>query len=362
MIKRACTILGVLLLLSCSLPASTLADFKMTAPGYSLQFPRDHGSHPEYPTEWWYFTGHLEDAGGAAFGFELTFFRVGINPPEVQKKTSWHTPSLYIAHAAVTDDSGKRFFFDEKTSRPALGRAGAEEGRLSVWLHDWRAEMKGEEIQLSFAAEDRDGKGPFSLSLVVAPQKKVVLHGENGFSRKGAKRGEASYYSSFTRLQGSGVLTLDGSEQRVSAEAWMDHEFMSYAVDDTEIGWDWFAIQLDDGSEVMVYHLRRDGEVSEEFSKGTFIASDGSSHLLRKKEYTIDALGSWKSPHTGIEYPAGWRIRIPSRNLDLEITPTVKDQELRVEGSTGASYWEGRCTVSGESVSGNAYVELVGYR
>lgn len=360
MSRPVCAFFSLLLLFTA--PGDSIAepDFAAVSEHYRFKFPRSHGAHPEYATEWWYFTGHLQAASGESFGFELTFFRVGVNPT-VSSRSKWAVQSLYLAHFAVTVDRQNEFIYSERTSRDNFGRAGASAESLMVWIGDWRAEMQGESIELK-AAADRA-----SLSLKVAPEKPPVLHGENGISRKASGAADASYYSSLTRLRGSGTIAVDGRQYRItSASAWMDHEVTSSSLARGVEGWDWFALQLDTGEELMLYQLRRqDGTISK-YSSGTFVAKDGSTTHLKHGDFTIEVLGHWKSKATSITYPARWRLRVPARGIDLEAAPTVADQELQTAASTGVTYWEGRATaagvVAGRPARADAYIELVGYR
>lgn len=333
--------------------------FRQVVPGRELVFPRDHGAHPHYKTEWWYFVGHLAAETGETYGYELTFFRVGIRP-EKQGESRWETDSIYLTHLALTDDSGERFFHDERSSRGVFGQAGAVRGRLEVWNGDWRAELSAELLTLRAATKD------FDLQLNLIPRKPLVLQGEQGFSRKGPELGQASYYSSFTRLVGTGQLQLAGEADRpVSALGWMDHEVTSEELPEGVVGWDWFAIQLNNDEELMLYQLRTEGGGIGEFSKGTHVPASAPSRTLTKDEYTLEPLDTWTSDTTGITYPSGWRVRVPGLGYDLKVLPTLKEQELITTASTGVVYWEGRCLVSGtrngRPILGQAYVELTGY-
>lgn len=333
--------------------------FRQALGDYSLHYPQDHGAHPDYATEWWYFTGHLRSKE-RMFGFELVFFRVGVSP-ELQSKSAWAVESLYLAHFAITDDKQARFFHSERRSRGNFEQAGAAKDKLKVWLGPWRAEMRDEKIFLEATEMDS------SLTLELQSSKPLVLHGKNGLSQKGPNPGDASYYSSFTRLIGSGSLRFKGEQFPIEhASAWMDQEFSSSKLSRETLGWDWFAIQLDNNEELMLYQLRNaDGSVSP-YSSGTLINSAGEATALRHDEFTIEVLERWRSNNTTIEYPAKWRIQIPNRSIDLIVTPTVNDQELVTAESTGVTYWEGRTTVEGvvgnTPQRGSAYVELVGYK
>jgi predicted secreted hydrolase len=353
-------ILSLLFLLL--LPTLSHGEYLKVQPGRALSFPQDHGSHDDYPTEWWYFTGHLKSKT-QTYGFELTFFRVGIQ--RASGESEWHTNNLYVAHFAVTDDKKKRLLFDERSSRSVFNQAGAKLDNLDVWNGDWSAVLNNGVISLEASGKDQDTGESFKVKLNLEPEKPLVLHGENGFSQKGPDFGQASYYTSYTRLLGKGVVSFGSkTAENVSASAWMDHEVVSFAASSGKLGWDWFAIQLDDGRDLMVYHLRKENGDLSEYSKGTLVERNGEIRRLNIEDYKIEATSHWVSPNTGVRYPIGWRVLVPEHKLDLEIVPTVLNQEIRSSKSTGVNYWEGRCLVKGRSngTSGQAYVELAGYK
>jgi predicted secreted hydrolase len=341
---------------------SSASPFAPAAAGYQFSFPKDHGAHPAFRTEWWYYTGHLRTAGGRTFGFELTFFRRAIPPEDVKTLPSrWSITHLYLAHFAVTDVGGRRFRFAEKVSRPGLGKAGADEGRLRVWIDGWQAASPEGGTAHRLAAQD----GDLALSLTLEPAKPPVIHGTQGISRKGAEPGQASHYYSFTRLQTSGTLTMGKERLDVTGVSWMDHEFGSADLAPETVGWDWFSIQLADQSELMLYRLRRSDGSSDPVSSGTVVGPDGRTRHLALDEFTIETTDFWTSPHSRARYPARWRISIPSLDLSLDVVPLLADQELRTSRSTQVTYWEGAAAASGtkqgRSAAGHGYVELTGY-
>jgi predicted secreted hydrolase len=337
--------------------------FQFATAGYRYNFPRDHGSHPTYRTEWWYYTGHLHSKIGRAFGFELTFFRRGVPPDEIKTLPSkWSVKDLYLAHFAVTDISGKRFHFSEKFSREGLGKAGADESRLRVWIDDWRAEASIElAASHTLAAHDET----HALALTLQPAKPLVTHGAAGISRKGKEVGQASHYYSFTRLATSGKLTIDGESFDVTGTSWMDHEFGSAELGADQVGWDWFSIQLEDDTELMLYRMRRKDGSSDLASSGTAVSPDGRTRHLEVTDFQIESTGTWTSPESKATYPSRWRLKFPSLDLVLDVTPLLADQELRTSRSTKVSYWEGAVAVTGTKqgrpVKGQGYVELTGY-
>jgi predicted secreted hydrolase len=269
---------------------------------------------------------------------------------------------VYLAHFALTDIAGRRFQFSDKVSRAGLGKAGADESRLRVWIDDWRAEMPQERAgtHVLFARD-----GALSLSLTLQPTKPLVIHGPDGISRKGAEVGQASHYYSFTRLATAGTIVLGGEEFDVTGISWMDHEFGSADLGKDLVGWDWFSIQLEDDSELMLYRLRRSDGSSDPASSGTVISSDGQTRHLLVDDARIESMGTWTSRESGAVYPNRWRLSIPALDLTMEVRPLLDQQELRTSRSTQVIYWEGAVTVAGtkqgRSVKGQGYVELTGY-
>lgn len=351
----------VLLLFFVAQPANADSNaFSQVLAPRPFTFPRDHGAHPDFQTEWWYFTGHLEGEQKRTFGFELVFFRVGLRPGAVDSQSNWATNSLYLAHFALTDDERRGFQFYERRSRGAFNDAGASLETLSCWNGPWRAELTADgAIRLTATEEDEE------LNLELRPKKPIVLHGDRGLSRKREEPGAASYYTSYTRLEGTGSIKIDGERfPIVHASAWLDQEVTSSERSHGTQGWDWFAIQLDNGEELMLYQLRDEQGRPTEFSAGTLIGVDGSSRSLKHDDFKLEVLGEWTSARSGVRYPARWRIELPGYRLEVE--PTVADQELTTEQSTKVTYWEGRARVRGTKgeriVLGNSYVELVGYK
>jgi predicted secreted hydrolase len=321
-----------------------------------LSFPADHGPHPDFRTEWWYYTGNLSTAAGRRVGFELTFFRIALAPDSVVRASAWATRQLYIGHFAISDIAGGRFHAFGRSSREALDLAGASASPFRVWLDDWSAEGDGPSARL------RASEGDVAIDLEVSAAKPVVAQGDRGLSRKGPKPGNASFYYSFTRMPARGVVRLGRETLEVTGEAWMDREWSTSALGSGVEGWDWFALQLDDGRELMFYLLRRRDGTIDPFSAGTLVAADGTTRVLEPGDVRIETLAHWRSPRSGVRYPARWRVSVPSADLRLEIEPRLADQELIV----GTRYWEGAVAVNGTAVAGRpiagqGYVELVGY-
>jgi len=326
---------------------------RATAPR-TFQFPADHGPHPEFRTEWWYFTGNVSTAAQRRFGYQLTFFRIGLAPPADPRPSAWATRTVWMAHLAVTDIASGRFLTQSRLAREALGLAGAQATPLRVWLEDWTVVALSDSATppVRLTAADADIALDFTLESVKAP----VLQGERGLSRKGPSPGNASYYYSLTRLETRGSLRVGGDRFDVVGTSWMDREWSTSALEPGQVGWDWFALALEDGRELMVYRLRRaDGSV-DPFSAGSLVGRDGVVKPLGIGDLTIEVLDHWSSRTDGTRYPSRWRVSVPSERLTIEIEPRLGDQEW-IEP---VRYWEGAVVAHG-SVSGEGYVELVGY-
>lgn len=339
----------------CLLP-SAFSQFQPALPGYDFQFPRDHGSHDEYRTEWWYFTGHLRSANGHRYGFEVTFFRVGVNPPETPAATRWDLRNLSLAHFAISDIDGGKFRYADKLNRASPFTAFAATGFLDVFNEGWSVKALPDGAWRLIAANSGD-----ALDLRLRSHKPPAIHGENGISVKAEGVGYASHYYSMTRLEASG--TLNGKACR--GVAWMDHEFGSSNLRENQQGWDWFCMQLDNDTELMLYRIRRSDGTADPASSGSLIAQDGSVIHIRHDQMRIEAIDQWRSPHSGAVYPMGWRVAVPAFRIAVVLQPQLRDQELVTRGSTDVTYWEGAVTISGSfdnvAVSGVGYVEMTGY-
>ena len=334
-------------------------EFQPARPGRLLQFPRDHGAHPQFKTECWYYVGHLQAEAGESFGYQLTFFRVALKKPDPQARSAWALDTIYFAHLALTDVNRRTFIFREKAGRGALGLAGAEAGKSQVWIDSWQAKLEGQDFLLK--AQDEG----LQLQLALSPLKPPALHGDGGFSRKAAGHDAASYYYSLSRLATQGQLTLGDRTLKVRGTSWMDHEFFSSSLAPGQVGWDWFALQLDDGAEVMLYLLRHQDGRLDAASSGTLIDPQGKTRRLQLSDFVIKPTGAWKSPHSGATYPAGWEITIPGAGYHLSLTPTLPDQEIRAKDPAPITYWEGQVKIQGHKnhlpLSGQGYTELTGY-
>jgi predicted secreted hydrolase len=323
--------------------------FRQAQPGYVYQFPRDHFSHPEFKTEWWYYTGNVRTSAGHRYGFELVFFRDaqqrGSENPSV-----WRVDDLYLAHLALTDIDAGSFRFAERVNRAGPGLAGASLEQARIWNGNWQSSWN-----LAAGAQTLTAIGNgIRFTLHLAPQTAPVIHGENGVSLKSEAPGHASHYVSFPLLSVNG--SLNGSA--VTGTAWMDHEWFTGMLEDSAQGWDWFSVQLDNHTELMLAGMRRRDPERAPFLTGTFIDAAGRGTPLKSAEITMQPLDWWKSPKTGARYPIRWRISVPSRGISLECSAALPNQEMAL--SSGPVYWEGAVRYSG-SHSGVGYLEMTGY-
>jgi predicted secreted hydrolase len=324
-------------------------------------FPRDHASHPEYRTEWWYFTGNLATPMGRHFGFELTFFRYALAPPGgvLEEASAWRTSQVWMAHLAVTDTAGQRFSARERLSRDGLDLAGATAQPLRIWLKDWEAAGigEGDELDLRLRAQDDD----MGLALRLTSTGPAVPHGDGGLDAKGPGFGNASYYYSVPRLEAAGEITIAGQSFPVSGLAWLDREWSTSALDPGIEGWDWFALHLSDGSSLMFYRLRTASGGSSPYSGGTLVRANGERLSLGASDVTLEVLDYWTSDASAVRYPVAWRLLAPKADLALTIEPYLDHQELVLS----VRYWEGAVRVSGTGptgpIEGAGYLELAGY-
>jgi predicted secreted hydrolase len=321
-------------------------------------FPADHGPHPEYRVEWWYVTGNLADAGNRHFGYQLTLFRIAMSPERPIEDSAWRTNQIYMAHFAVTDVANERHYNFERFSRAAVGLAGAQTGPVKVWLENWSL-TGGSNGLFPLRVEARNDD--IAIDLALETTKPVVLQGEAGLSRKSAEPGNASYYYSYTRLATRGTVRINGTDFDVTGTSWLDREWSTSALGPEQTGWDWFALQLDDGRDLMFYRLRsKDGGV-DPHSSGVLVATDGAVKRLSRDDVVLETQGTWQSPETGDQYPAAWSLRVPSEVLALRVIPRVLDQEMDFT----VRYWEGAVTVQGEAgekpITGKGYLEMTRY-
>jgi predicted secreted hydrolase len=341
--------------------ADTSADisgFARALEPWDWQFPRDYGAHPQFQTEWWYYTGNLAGEDGRRFGFQFTIFRRAISADAVETDSEWRSNQLYMAHFAVTDVEANQFYHDERFSRAGADLAGAVVDPVyRVWLEDWQAVAQNDDATITtLHAVTED----VTLDLTLEQAKPPALHGENGLSAKSAEPGNASYYYSLTRLLTEGTLTIQGQPYSVSGTTWKDHEFSTSALGQGALGWDWFGLQLDDNRELMVGQIRLAGGGRDPYFGGLLVNPDGSTRYLSAEDFTIESLATWTSPHTGAVYPSGWNVTVAMGDeapLHLTLTPQMLDQELH---GGDIAYWEGTVRIDGDA-TGYGYAELTGY-
>ncbi|NJD68239.1 MAG: carotenoid 1,2-hydratase [candidate division NC10 bacterium] len=334
--------------------------FRQALPGYRFAFPRDHASHPDYKTEWWYYSGHLQTGDGQRFGYQLTFFRVGVDPAlRGDSRSRWAVRDLHLAHFALSDLTHRRFHYWERRSRGALDSAGASTGAFRIWNGPWEASGDGKIHRLTASAEGH------AIDLTLTQTKPPAIHGSDGVSQKAEGLGRASHYYSVTKMATKGTLTFSGKRQAVTGSTWMDHEFGSNQLTESQIGWDWFAIQLDDGADLMLYQLRLTDGQPDPHSSGSLIYPDGRVEHLPLNAFKMTPQEVWRSPKSGGKYPIRWRVQVPGRRLDLSVQAAFPDQELDTRGSTMVTYWEGSVAISGTAgdrpIAGVGYLEMPGY-
>jgi len=355
----------------------------------AFSFPADHGPHPEYRNEWWYITGNLDAENGERFGFDLTIFRFSLTPqtangePEAYESSAWTGKQVYIGHFAITDVDNEQFHVAQRYARGSLGLAGAQASPFRVWLEDWSIATAVSRIASDRGHDKREPVGAASITtttndelavpwrihaadkniaidLNLVPLKPPILNGIDGLSQKSSQPGNASYYYSVTRLQTDGTLRVDGIDYAVTGLSWLDREWGSSALSREQHGWDWFALQLSDGSDLMFYNLRRIDGSQDSHSAGTWIRADGRALPLTRDDVAVDVREYWDSPRGG-RYPMEWQIKVAPLALNLHVNPVLKAQEL----STNVRYWEGAVDVNGQragnELTGRGYVELTGY-
>jgi len=333
--------------------------YREAVPGYRFEFPQDFFGHPDFQTEWWYFTGNLQAQDGHRFGFELTFFRRAVDR-ERTPTDPWEVHDLYLAHFAVSDLDGRRYFHSERLNRAGPGIAGASATASRVWNGNWQVQWNGSEQELQGIDSH------VQLRLTLREQKPPVVHGENGVSQKAAGAGHASYYISLTRLAANGSLEIDATSYQLSGLAWMDHEFFTHQLEPDQAGWDWICVQLDDNTELMLFRIRRKDGTLDPYSAGTFIGAQGKSTHLRSSDFAMQPLAdTWTSPTTHATYPIAWKIDVPSLGIELRTQTKLANQELAANGGFFPWYWEGAISIDGNRgtsvLKGVGYLEMTGY-
>lgn len=326
------------------------------------EFPRDHGAHPHFKTEWWYFTGNLkEEKTGRPFGYQLTIFRQGVQFKPAQANSKWAVRDFYFGHFTISDIAENKFHVAEQVSRGAFGEAKASTDKMDVVLGPWSIVQKDGTEEFHLLAKESG----MTLDLTAYPLKPLILEGLSGLSKKADGAGEASYYYSFPRMATTGQLTLAGKAYDIEGLSWFDHEFSTSSLGKDQVGWDWFCIQLENKEEIMLYAMRDKSGAMDPVSEGTWVKTDGTTERLVPGSFTIEKMATWKSGRSGAVYPAEWHVLIPGHHADLTVKPAMADQELRLTKMGALDYWEGACNVSGtvdaKPVQGVGYTELTGY-
>jgi predicted secreted hydrolase len=342
------------------LTASPASGFDRATGPRAFSFPADHGAHAGYRTEWWYFTGNLTGSSGNAYGFELTFFKFALPVEPAARESRFATDTIWMAHFALTDIAAASFVADERLSRGTLGLAGATLEPFRVWVEDWSADgdFRSSAGRMRLRAESEAA----AIDLELSGFERIVLQGEHGLDRKGPELGNASYYYSAPRLGVTGIVRSGNrAAEQVGGHVWMDREWGTSALSVGVTGWDWFALRLDDGRDLMFYRLRRTDGSATSFSGGTLTDAAGVTRRLRADDVELEIAELWRSPASNVTYPIGWRMKVPEEELDLVITPSLRDQELRLS----VRYWEGAVAITGrsaaEEIRGQGYLELAGY-
>ena len=351
--RLACIIAAMLLL------QPLTAQYRTALPGYHYEFPRDHFNHPDFQTEWWYYTGNLKAADGRRFGFELTFFRQAVSR-DPAKAATWDVRDLYVAHLALSDLDGGKFYHAERTNRSGPGIAAVNESLGRIWNGNWQIQWHGIDQELKAVDEH------FQLHLTLHPEKLPVIHGANGVSQKADGPDRASHYISLTRLATSGAIDLGNKKMQVSGSSWMDHEFFTHQLESSQTGWDWLSLQLDDHTDVMLFHIRRKDGLIDPHSAGTYVDTQGKTTHLRSSDFRLESVREkWTSPYTGAAYPIHWSIAIPKLGIAIEAKTPLASQELTGKTKLVPNYWEGAVVLAGtrdgRPLGGVGYLEMTGY-
>jgi predicted secreted hydrolase len=349
----------VVLSVLCCATSLAAAPWKYATAGYRFEFPRDHASHPDYKIEWWYYTGNVKAGDGRRFGYQITFFRVGLDAAP-SNPSRWAVRDLYMTHLAVSDARGQKYRYAEKLSRGGPDLAGAKTDRYDVWNDDWTATIDDRGLHLLRASGNGAG-----VELTLEQGKPPAIQGVNGISQKGAQEGNASHYYSLTRMPTRGALVIDGERVEVAGESWMDHEFGTSFLEREQQGWDWLSLQLDDGRELMLYQLRRGDGSRDPRSSGTLIDRQGQTRHLGADAFSLVPAGPIFRSESGARYPVAWSVKIPSLGFEARVSTPLRNQEL-VTPAAGIAYWEGMIDISGTAreapISGKGYLEMTGYK
>lgn len=344
----------IILMVLCA--AARASGWVSAEPGWIYEFPRDHSAHPDFKTEWWYFTGNLVSNDGREFGYQLTFFRQGVQRG-AEARTRFAVEDIKLAHFAVSDLSEGKFHHAQKVSRGAFGEAGFSDGERLAWIGDWEARLAGPG---HFRIRAKDGSAALALDLVA--RKPPVIHGKEGVSQKSEGRGRASHYYSFPRLEASGTIELGGETIPVEGWSWFDQEWATNQLTEEQTGWDWLSLQFDDGTELMLFQIRLKGGGRDRFSHGTWIDAQGKATHIANEDFELSAGRVWRSPDTGAGYPVDWKLRVPKLQLDVEVRAAMDEQELVLRP---IAYWEGSVRAEGsrgtDKIAARGYLEMTGY-
>ncbi|MFB6345618.1 MAG: lipocalin-like domain-containing protein [bacterium] len=332
--------------------------YRNAVPGYNWVFPRDHGSHPNYRTEWWYFTGELESNRGKV-GYQFTIFRQGTGF-ESLGENRWMSDQLFLGHMAVSVPKNSKHVQTAQFSRGGKSLAEADTQMPGlIRLRNWTLRWENGEWRIKASRDD------IHLELSLEPEREPLLQGPGGYSRKGADTGQASLYYSFTRLKTSGTIRWGKKELNGTGRSWFDHEFGSSQLSDRQTGWDWISVRMNNGNDLMVYRLREKGGKVSESSQLTIRTEKGTVRYLSPDEWNMTPDRYWVSSTTGTRYPVKWTLEIPSKNINLIVEPIFDRQEMNFKGERTQPYWEGMITVdgqwSGQGVTGQGYLEMTGY-
>lgn len=383
--RRSSRSVGLVLTLVLGAVLHAQSPWQEAKSGYRFEFPRDHAAHPNNKLEWWYYTGNVKTADGRRFGYQVTFFRVGVDHTPANP-SKWAVRDLYMTHLAVSDPQGKRYRYAEKLTRGGPGLAGASTDRYYVWNEGWFAGMEiGDRGSVVTKSDGDRGSGigrhgvgradrkhsiqavdaTVGVELTLDEGKGPAINGVNGISQKGAREGNASHYYSLTRMPTSGTIIVDGERFAVTGESWMDHEFGTSFLEPEQRGWDWFSIQLSDNRELMLYRLRRADGSRDPRSSGTVVEANGTTRHLTNDDFVLTPGQATFKSKNGAVYPIEWTVSVPSQRIELRVTTPLQDQELSLVESTGIAYWEGMIDVAGTSggrpVGGSGYLEMTGY-
>lgn len=332
-----------------------ISGYKRAEKPIKFEFPKDHGKHDDFKTEWWYFTGNLNSINDLdkKYGFQLTFFRSSLSPNKLERKSKWATNQIYLGHFTLSDIYNNKFYYSQKYSRESSGLSGVNINPFfELWIEDWYINNKDNKYNL-IAENDN-----FKINLSLEETKPIVLNGNKGLSQKSIKKGNASYYYSHTRLKTKGQISINDEIIEVEGLSWFDREWSTSVLEKSQKGWDWFSLQLEDGREFMLYQLREKDNKADNNSSGTFIYKDGTYRNLKKGDFSIEVIDHWFSNKTNIKYPSKWNLKIPSENINAIVTPYINNQELLLD----FTYWEGAVKIESNNLKGNGYVELTGYK